>query len=102
VPAWLVSAYSNRDYNVDAAFPSLHSAFPLIAAAHAWARDRRVGLALAGWTLAVWLSVVYLGEHYVVDIAGGVTYAVAGLLAVAWWRRRRTRRTVGALAVEPV
>lgn len=92
IPGWLVSVYSDRDYNVEAAFPSLHSAFPLIAAVHVWARNWRLGVVLALWTLIVWVSVVYLGEHYVVDVMGGVAYAVvAMLLAVLWHRVSQTR-----------
>jgi membrane-associated phospholipid phosphatase len=54
---------------------------------HVWPRNRRLGLVLAAWTALVWLSVVYLGEHYVADVLGGVAYACAGLLLVRRWRR---------------
>jgi membrane-associated phospholipid phosphatase len=100
VPDWLVAVYSDRDYNIDAAFPSLHSAFPLIATVHVWRRNWRWGLALAGWTAVVWLSVVYLGEHYVVDILGGIAYAAVALLVVAGWHFRRAfRRSARAASV---
>lgn len=89
MPAWLVSIYSDRDYNVEAAFPSLHSAFPLIATVHVWLRNRWVGLLLGLWTVAVWVSVVYLGEHYVVDVLAGVAYATAAMMGVAGWARLR-------------
>lgn len=88
IPDWLVSVYKHRDYNVDAAFPSLHSAFPLIAAVQVWLRSRGLGVLLGAWTALVWLSVVYLGEHYVIDVLGGIIYACAALLVVAAWRRR--------------
>jgi len=59
-----------------AAFPSLHAAYPLLAALALWPVTRR-GAALAlAWTLAVWFSVVYLGQHYVTDIIGGIAFAV--------------------------
>jgi membrane-associated phospholipid phosphatase len=92
LPDWLVGFYRDRDYNVDAAFPSLHAAFPLIAALHTWARSRRFGILLGAWTLVVWFSIVYLGEHYVVDVLGGVAYAMVAVLAVACWRRCAARR----------
>ncbi len=92
IPDWLVGVYAHRDYNVDAAFPSLHSAFPLIATVQVWLRSRGLGVLLAAWTALVWLSVVYLGEHYVVDVFGGVVYAGAALLVVAWWRWRTSAR----------
>ncbi len=93
IPGWLVGVYSDRDYNVEAAFPSLHSAFPLIAAVHVWARNWRLGVVLALWTLIVWVSVVYLGEHYVVDVMGGVAYAVVAMLLVVLWHRVSQTRT---------
>jgi membrane-associated phospholipid phosphatase len=44
------------------------------------------------YTACVWLSLVYLGEHYVVDIIGGVVFALGAffgeLLLTRWWRRR--------------
>jgi membrane-associated phospholipid phosphatase len=92
IPTWLVGVYTHHDYNVAAAFPSLHSAFPLIAAAHVWLRNRRLGLVMTGWTVLVWLSVVYLGEHYVVDVTGGVAHAAAAMALVAGWHRATRRR----------
>jgi hypothetical protein len=29
------------------------------------------------WCLAVWFSVVFLGQHYVIDVAGGIILATA-------------------------
>jgi membrane-associated phospholipid phosphatase len=47
---------------------------------------------LIAWTFAVALSIVYLGEHYVVDILDGLIYvAVAALIVEAvnrWWASR--------------
>jgi membrane-associated phospholipid phosphatase len=92
LPGWLVGFYQDRDYNVSAAFPSLHAAFPLIATLHAWPRSRPLGVLLGAWTLVVWVAVVYLGEHYVVDVLGGIAYAAAAVLVVTWWRRGAARR----------
>lgn len=92
LPGWLVGFYQDRDYNVHAAFPSLHAAFPLIAALHAWPRSRHLGVLLGAWTLIVWVTIVYLGEHYVIDVLGGIAYATGAVLAVAWWRRLRPGR----------
>jgi membrane-associated phospholipid phosphatase len=32
--------------------------------------------------IGVWFSAVYLGEHYVVDVLGGIAYAVVAFVAV--------------------
>ena len=72
-----VSPYYNwLNPDAAAAFPSLHAAYPLLAALALWPVTRR-GAALAfTWCAAVWFSVVYLGQHYVTDILGGIVFAV--------------------------
>jgi membrane-associated phospholipid phosphatase len=72
-----VSPYYNwLDPDASAAFPSLHAAYPLLAALALWPVTRRgAGLAF-GWCAAVWFSVVYLGQHYVTDVIGGIVFAV--------------------------
>ena len=83
LPADLTWLYSHHDYNLYAAFPSLHAGFPVLAAAAAWRLNRAVGVALSIWAAVVWVTVVYLGEHYVTDVAGGILYAVAALAIAA-------------------
>jgi membrane-associated phospholipid phosphatase len=82
VPSSLVWLYSHHDYNLYAAFPSLHAGFPVVAAAAAWRQNRKVGMVLWAWAAIVWIVVVYLGEHYVADVIGGVGYAAIAVLAV--------------------
>jgi hypothetical protein len=75
-----------------AAVPSEHAAFPFLCflyARRAWPR--------AGWTLlpyccAVWISVVYLGEHYATDIIVGVVYASVVYSATRYVASRRSPR----------
>ena len=84
--------YHSFNPNKFAAFPSLHAAFPALAAVYAWRRYRPLSIGLMAWSLAVLLSIVYLGEHYVVDALAGYVYvAVAALLVEGFvrWRRRR-------------
>jgi len=42
---------------------------------------------MAAYTACVWFSIVYLGEHWVVDIIGGVVYASVAYLVVLRGRR---------------
>jgi membrane-associated phospholipid phosphatase len=89
---WVSPLYSHLNPNQVAAFPSLHAAFPALAAVYAWRRYRWLSLALVGWTICVALSIVYLGEHYVVDALDGFVYVAAAVLiveAVSQWRARR-------------
>jgi membrane-associated phospholipid phosphatase len=74
---WL---YSHHDYNLYAAFPSLHAGFPVVAAVAAWRQNRTVGILLWAWTVVVWMAVVYLGEHYVSDVVGGLAYAAMAIV----------------------
>ena len=89
--------YHSFNPNQFAAFPSLHAAFPALAAVYAWYRYRMLGLALIGWTMAVLVSIVYLGEHYVVDALAGYVYvAVATLLVEGFLRWRKSRTAMPA------
>jgi hypothetical protein len=80
-------------YNTVAALPSLHAAFPIVAllvlVKHRM--SRRLIAFQSAVVLAVVFSIVYSGEHYVVDALVGAVYA-----AVAWALVRR------ALASAPV
>ena len=82
--------------NQYAAMPSLHAAFPLLGALFAFRLWGRRAWPTLLYTACVWLSIVYLGEHYVVDIIGGVIFAVAAYLGedllTQWWAAQRQRR----------
>jgi len=76
LPSAVSPYFSRLDPDTAAAFPSLHSAYPLLAALALWPVTRR-GAALAFiWCAAVWFSVVYLGQHYVTDVIGGIVFAL--------------------------
>lgn len=83
--------------NPVAAMPSLHFAFSLLAAMFV------AGLLRSRWRRLVYLypaamglTLVYTGEHYVLDLAFGALYALGVHLALnrceRWWGRRRLRR----------
>lgn len=100
----VVVIYHAFNPNEFAAFPSLHAAFPLLAAVYAWPRYRALSVGLILWTLAVAVSIVYLGEHYVVDALASVFYVAAATIiveAVNRWRLRRTPRAAAATPATP-
>ena len=81
LPSAISPYYSAINPNPVAAFPSLLAAFPFLgylAVRETFAR--RVSWLTLGWCVMVWFSVVYLGEHYVVDVVAGV-----GLVGASWW-----------------
>ena len=96
LPPALTWLYSHHDYNLYAAFPSLHAGFPVLAAAAAWRRNRVAGVVLSIWAIVVWVTVVYLGEHYVADVVGGILYAVVALAIVSLLSQARKSSRVTA------
>jgi membrane-associated phospholipid phosphatase len=94
--------YHSFNPNKFAAFPSLHAAFPALAAVYAWSRYRPLAIGLVLWTAAVFLSIVYLGEHYAVDALDGFVYvAVAALIVESVNRRLRRRQPARARPARP-
>lgn len=83
--------------NPVAAMPSLHTAYALMAVAFflPWVAKRWWPLMLA-YPLAMTFTLVYSGEHYVIDVLVGWAYVAAVFLAVGfaerWWKARRAVR----------
>ena len=91
-------SYTNL-YNISsndvAAFPSLHAAYPFLAFLFARRAFPRAAWLMLAYTACVWLAIVYLGEHWVVDIIGAVAYALAAYFAIVHgprWARRFMER----------
>jgi membrane-associated phospholipid phosphatase len=64
-----------------AAMPSLHTALTMAIALMAWRINRLLGLVGFAYVIAMGFSLMYLGEHYFVDVAAGaVTASVAMLI----------------------
>jgi membrane-associated phospholipid phosphatase len=71
LPSAVSPYYHSLNSNPVAAMPSLHMAFPvlsLLALVSVWPRR---GWLFAVWCVAVFFSIVYLGEHYAVDVIAG-------------------------------
>ena len=65
-----------------AAFPSLHAMFPWLISLFALKIKKIRALPILIFPAGVWFSAVYLGEHYVVDIIGGIVYATVAFFLV--------------------
>ncbi len=70
------SVYSFLRANPVAAIPSLHAAFPLLIFLFLWKRFSKPSLVFFPYVIGVWLTVMYLGEHYFIDVCIGALYAV--------------------------
>jgi hypothetical protein len=67
----------NRFDNNIAAMPSLHAAYPMLICLFFWGRANRWFRALlVAYVLAMAFSLVYTGEHFVIDEFVGWTYAI--------------------------
>jgi len=102
----LLEAGQNGGANPVAAMPSLHLAFAFLAALTVYERlhSRWRGLIYL-YPVLMGLTLVYTGEHYVIDLAFGMLYAVAAHWVLcrweAWWGARRPARVaVPELAAE--
>jgi PAP2 superfamily len=73
----LPSIYRQLNPNAVAAIPSLHAAYPSLVLLFALRFFGRRGIAVGLYVAAVWLAVVYLGEHYAIDVMLGAIYAGA-------------------------
>jgi membrane-associated phospholipid phosphatase len=73
------------DVNPIAAMPSVHAALPAICGLLALRYFGRRGLPVVAYALVVCLAVVYLGEHFLVDVVAGWVLALVVYGAVAYW-----------------
>jgi membrane-associated phospholipid phosphatase len=78
------SAYENDNFvNTVAAMPSLHAAYPFMLMLFFWPAGRLVRVVLGAYALAMAFTLVYGGEHFVVDILIGWAMALAAWALLA-------------------
>ena len=68
--------------NTFAAFPSMHAALPWLISLFALKIWKLKAIPVLIFPFGVWFSAVYLGEHYFVDILGGIAYATLAFVVV--------------------
>ena len=74
-------------------FPSLHTSISTILAIHWFRFDRRIGIAVAVWTVLIVASTVLIKQHYVADIGGGLILAFSS----AWLFNRLLLKNQGTV-----
>jgi membrane-associated phospholipid phosphatase len=92
----LLARAQDEGSNPVAAMPSLHTAFATTVAIAIASRIRsRWRWLLVLYPVAMGFTLVYDGEHYVLDLVAGVVYALAVHWAVSRWEARRAARGAG-------
>ncbi len=87
VQALLLSGESD----VVAAFPSLHAAYVTLFSVFMFKLGRKYGLVSLPITGGVYFSIIYLGQHFLVDLLGGIAYAGISVYAVERVMTRQQR-----------
>jgi membrane-associated phospholipid phosphatase len=87
----------NKFDNNVAAMPSLHGAYPMLICLFFWKGSTpRKRILLAAYPICMAFSLVYLGEHFVIDIFVGWIYAIAtfyfGSKLLDRWEARQSRK----------
>ncbi len=89
------SIYNLFAANKVAAIPSLHAAYPVMIFLFSLFLKRKWLITLTGiYMLSVWYAVVYLGEHYLIDVIIGALYALVSFAII--YRRMFRSKTVVA------
>src|SRR3972149_516411 len=89
--SWNISYYYQRlNPNPVAAMPSLHAAYPVLVLLALRAYKKKLFWFFLPYPFLVWFSIVYLGEHYVIDIIAGIFYAVATYYIVYHFEKIRS------------
>lgn len=85
--------YQNLVGNPVAAFPSMHAAYPVLVLFFLAERSKLAALAWLPVVALIWFATVYLGHHYVVDLIGGLLYAIVvyAFVRSQWYQRILTR-----------
>ena len=104
---WNVNLYAKletqiRSSNPVAAMPSLHMAVSVAVLLVAFRANWLLGILALAYNVAMAFSLVYLGEHYVVDILAGILLTVTVYVALSLWFRLRERGLGRSAAPVPV
>ena len=69
-------------------FPSLHAGISFLVWIYAWRNSRWIFAILAPIVLSLWVSTVYVRQHYLIDVVAGLVLAPLCVLLADWLFRR--------------
>lgn len=93
--------WTHASPNPVAAFPSLHAAYPWLLLLFAVRIFGRKGLILLIHNVLLWFSVVYLAQHWVIDILAGIAWATVSFFLVEAVLRRLPAHVIGDYRAAP-
>ena len=76
----LPTIYHKITPNPVAAMPSLHGAYPMLVLLYSIRFFGIKGIIFLPYVILAWLSMVYLGEHYLIDLIAGAIYSLVFFL----------------------
>jgi membrane-associated phospholipid phosphatase len=98
---WLVSFIEKCGRVHGAAFPSQHVAGAMAALWGAWRHRRWLFWVFLPFVVCMCVSTVYVRNHYVADVLGGLVTGTLGYFLGAWIMNKRAPSRSGFLAVKP-
>jgi hypothetical protein len=90
-PISVPSIYQFFGADLVAAVPSLHAAYPWLILLFVVKKIGKAGLIILPYVFGVWFAVVYLGEHYAVDVIVGIIYATVAYLVISAVEKRHIK-----------
>lgn len=88
-PIDVPSIYQFFGADLVAAVPSLHAAYPWLIFLIVAAKIGKKAAIILPYVFGVWFAVVYLGEHYVVDVIMGIMYASLAFLIIRYAEKKQ-------------
>lgn len=85
----LFAGMYQKNANVFAAIPSLHSAYPMLCLLYGWQLNKKwLNAFFAVIVAGIWWAAVYSRHHYVIDVLAGGTVALVGYALFEYFSRQ--------------
>ena len=96
-----LTVWTHASPNPVAAFPSLHAAYPWLVMLFAVRIFGRKGYLMLIYNVMLWFTVVYLAQHWVIDILAGIAWATASFFLIDAILRRLPSHVIGDYRAAP-
>ncbi len=93
-PISVPSIYQFFGANLVAAVPSLHAAYPWLIFLFVRQKIHNFAYLILPYVFGVWFAVIYLGEHYAVDVIAGIIYASFAYLVINFLKKKQSMSAI--------